>query len=111
MIGNGRVVEDDLFSIVKRLKEIDSTYFVVENYKTKRFEVHSFAQRGNSLALALPYKVLDFRTINHVLKTRRERQDELYKEMELNNAKKEKEELNKIIKKAEREVENAYGKL
>ena len=40
LIGLGCVVENDLFDIAARLREIDSDYFVFYSYKRRRYEVH-----------------------------------------------------------------------
>ena len=92
MIGKGRVIEHDLFSIAQRLKEIDPNYFVYYCYKKMRFEVHNKSQCGNTLALVLPFNTLDARTIMHVNNTRIERLSILLKDMELRNKKLEEQE-------------------
>lgn len=111
MIGTSRVIENDLFGIVPRLKSIDGSYFVVENYKLKRLELHSSAQRGNTLALVLPHRYLSAATVEYVRRTRAERAKELFAEMEKANARAESAGLDKIIKNSEKEVENVYRNL
>ena len=86
----GRVVEDDLFGISRRLKSIDDGYFVFLNYKTGKFEVHN-KKDTPSLCLVLPYDRLDERTVRHVLYTRAERVAEIVKRMDEQNARLERE--------------------
>lgn len=105
------MIEGDLFGIANRLKSIDESYFIVYSYRRRRFEVHSSAQRGNTLALVLPYDRLDERTVRLVLETRVQRRKEFFAEMERANAALEKSEREKQIKKLEKEVEHAYGKI
>ncbi len=81
----GRVVEDDLFGISRRLKSIDDGYFVFLNYKTGKFEVHN-KKDTPSLCLVLPYDRLDERTVRHVLYTRAERVADIVRRMDEQNA-------------------------
>ena len=111
MIGRARIIENDLFGIAGRLKAIDPSYFVAYNYELKRFEIHSKSQRGGSLCLVVPYNRLDERTVRLALKTRAERRERLFAEMERENALLEAKETERILKKTEKEVERAYGKL
>ena len=69
----GRVIEDDMFGIVRRLKSVDDGYFVFLNYKTGKFEVHNTKNGNNTLCLVLPYDTLDERTVRKVRYTRAER--------------------------------------
>jgi len=88
MIGTYKIIKTDVFDIASRIKEIDASYFVAFNYKTKKFEVHSNDnKRGASLCLTLPYNRLDNRTLIHARRTRAERVKELIKEIEENNKK------------------------
>ena len=105
MIGKGRVIESDLYDIAKRLKEIDPSYFVFYRYKSKRYEVHSNEQRGNSLCFVVPYDKLDGRVLSYALRTRRERAEEFLQEMERQNALKRAEEIRKARLTAEKMLE------
>ncbi len=80
-------ITHDVFDICKRLKEINSSYFIVRNTREQRFEVHSRAQNKTTLSLVLPYAELDARTVELVRRTRRERMRELVREMEQHNSK------------------------
>ena len=81
----GRVIDDDLFGVCRRLKSIDDGYFVFLNYKTGKFEVHN-KKDSRTLCLVLPYDRLDERTVRHVLYTRAERAREIVERMERENA-------------------------
>ncbi len=83
-------IEEDVFDIVKRLKEIDFSYYVVFNTQKKKFEVHSSVQK-NSYCLTVPYDILDSRTISLTLKTRRENVEKILAEIEEQNKNLEKE--------------------
>lgn len=87
MIGKGRIITADLFDIARRLKEIDSGYFIVRDYKSGKFQVHHNEQKGGTLALVLPFDRLDFRTLTLVRRTRAERKAQLIEEMERDNEK------------------------
>ncbi len=110
MIGRGRVIGWDLYDIAKRLKEIDPSYFVYYRYETKKYEVHSSSQRGNSLCFVVPYKTLDGRVLSYALRSRRERAEEFLKEIEKENAKISLQELSKRKKDAEITLERIRRK-
>lgn len=82
----GRVIDDDLFGVCRRLKSIDDGYFVFLNYKTGRFEVHN-RKDARTLCLVLPYDRLDERTVRHVLYTRAERKRAILESILRDNAK------------------------
>ena len=107
MIGYGYIVKNDLFDISRRLKEIDESYYVVYSYRNNRYEVHSDEQKGSSLAVVLPFDRLDCRSINHVLKTRRENSRKLLLEIDRDNAEAERETVRKMVKDAEYKAERA----
>ena len=88
---NQTTIFSDTYYISERLKEIDESYFIVFNFDKGKFEVHSSAQTGSTYCLTVPYKTLDERTLNLVRKTNHARLDELVKEMEIENAKKQKQ--------------------
>ncbi len=80
----GRVIDDDMLGVCRRLKSIDDGYFVFLNYKTGKFEVHN-AKDAPTLCLVLPYDTLDERTVRHVRRTRAERARELLAQAERDN--------------------------
>ncbi len=78
-------IENDVYFISRRLKEIDKSYEVKYNLNQNAYEVHSNEQERNSYCFRVPYPVLDERTISYALKTRAENRDKLIEEIEKNN--------------------------
>ncbi|MFR5061511.1 MAG: hypothetical protein ACLTEK_00715 [Christensenellales bacterium] len=111
LIGLGCVVENDLFDIAARLREIDSDYFVFYSYKRRRYEVHCRGQVGGSFVAAVPYPKLDGRTLTFIRRTRSERAEKLLKEMEEENARIERENIEKAVKNAALGAERALSRL
>lgn len=101
----GRVIDDDMFGVARRLKSVDDGYFVFLNYKTGKFEVHNRRQRPNTLCLVLPFDRLDERTVNRVLYTRAENVKRIVEDMERENRRLELD--NKY--KAQKLIENSVG--
>lgn len=73
----------DTFGVERRIKEIDSTYEIFFNLKTKKYEVYS----KGSLAVVCPYSELDYRLIPYIRKTRVERSRDIFEEIEEHNQK------------------------
>ena len=86
------VIKSDLYDIAKRLKEIDSGYFVVYNEIKSRFEVHNRFQGKDTLSFVVPYPRLDARVIDFALKYRICNINKIAKEIEEENLKIEREE-------------------
>ena len=84
-------VKTSALNIPERLKQIDKGYFLVFNHRSKEFEVHHREQRDNTFCLNIPYKELDVRTLELVKRTRMEYAKQIFKEMEENNLKIERE--------------------
>lgn len=89
-------IESDVFDIVARLKEIDSDYYVVWNESKTKFELHHNSQPLTSYCLTFPYNTLDARCVDLALKTRAQNRDKLLREMNLENEKAEKEQVNNL---------------
>jgi NH3-dependent NAD+ synthetase len=81
------IIKSDLFNIGGRLKQIDKNYFIVRNHQTAEFEVHYKGQIGGTFALSIPYDKLDERTLKRVRETSIEYAQNIFSEMERNNAK------------------------
>ena len=94
-------IENDVYFIVDRLREIDEDYQIFFNTKRKVFEVHHKGQIGDSYCLTVPYKTLDKRTLDLVNKTKRENCEKLLLEMERENRKLEDKRFNELIKQTE----------
>lgn len=80
------IVKDDVFDIVNRLKAIDDSYFVMYDFNKKIFELHCKNQPFNTFCLTL-FEKLDKRSVDKTLKTRKQNKDNLFAEIEKNNAK------------------------
>ena len=80
-------IENDLYSISQRLKEIDKDYFILLNTKKNSFEVHNSKQKDNTYCLTVPYSELDSRTVSLVKSTKKEYMDNILNEIERNNKK------------------------
>ncbi len=83
-------IKSDCLDIVKRLKAIDKSYFVVRNLSKNTFELHSHNQLKKTYCLTIPYDTLDERTIDLALKTRVCNSDEIFKMIDEHNARREK---------------------
>ena len=94
-------IENDVYFILDRLKEIDKNYQIFFNTKRNVFEVHSIGQIGGSYCLTVPYKILDKRTLDLVNKTKRENSERLFEEMERENKKLEAKKNDEMVKQAE----------
>ncbi len=98
-------IENDLFDLNNRIKEIDEGYFIAFNTKTKNFEVHNSFQPYSTFCLLVPKNKLNAALLEYVRKTRSSRQKKLLEEMEKSNAKLEKEGRTKIIEEAAEKFE------
>ena len=81
-----QVIKSDVFDIVKRIKSINSKYFVLFNKTRNKFEVH-YKRNKNTYELTIPYDVLDARAVDFVQKTRIQNQKKLLEEIEKSNQK------------------------
>ncbi len=94
---NQIVLNSDVFDITGRLKEIDPSYFVVYNFDSKKYEVHSSAQKGSTYSFTSPFSTLDARVLEYARKTSVRRREEIIKEIDLNNEKIEKERVKQTV--------------
>jgi len=76
------LIENDLFDIALRLKEIDPEYKLFRNRAVGRFEIYA----KGALQIAVPYKRLDARTLKLARETRLEYAERLVAEMDKKNA-------------------------
>lgn len=98
---------EDVHDITRRLKEIDTDYFVVYNSTKKCFEVHNSSQK-HTYCLTIPFKTLDSRAVDLTIKTRRENIEKILKEIDENNNKLEKENLRKLKDKTTYKLKEMY---
>ena len=96
-------INDNLYDVVNRIKQIDSKYFVLFNIEKKKFEVH-YQRAKNTYELTLPFDELDARAVYYVQKTKIENQQRLYAEMKAQNQKLEKEKQERQIELLQRRV-------
>ena len=75
----------DVYNISKRIKDIDSGYFIVYDTFKQVYEIHNSNQTGSSFCLTLPFDQLDERCLKHVLKTQSSNIDEILKKLENDN--------------------------
>jgi hypothetical protein len=77
-------VEDNVFDIPRRLKEIDSGYFVMFNPDNQKYELHNEFQ-DTTYCLTFPYDELDGRALDYARETRIERFDVIRRQMRQHN--------------------------
>ena len=56
-------IENDVYDIANRIKEIDRDYRIYFNTSKNQFELHNLSQPENTFCLSLPYPFLDERTL------------------------------------------------
>ena len=78
-------IENDVFFIANRLKEIDDSYEIYYNTHLNCYEVHSNKQIKNTYCFKVPFDFLDERTIHYARKTRYENMAQLLAEIERQN--------------------------
>lgn len=98
-------IENDIFFLAQRLKEVDDGYFIALNTKTKNFEVHNQNQPISSFCLLVPKNKLNPGLVEYVRKTRCSRQKNIIEQMEIENQKLQKENQNKILAEAQEKFE------
>lgn len=99
-------IENDVYNITKRIKNIDRDYYVVYNTSKNRFEVHNSSQIGSSYCLSLPFTQLDERTLTYVRKTQSSNIDEILEQIENNNNLRESADKNSAFSNVIDEIEN-----
>lgn len=80
-------IQNDIYFINSRLKEIDKNYQIYFNTKKDKFEIHNKEQIGDSYCLTIPYSLLDQRSVDLVRKTRIENRKKLIEEIDRENEK------------------------
>lgn len=94
-------IQNDVYFISNRIKEIDKSYFILFNISKGKFEVHSLGQTGGSYCFTIPYDKLDERTLFFTLKTRCENVEKIIKEIDEANEKLQKDNIKKAKNKLE----------
>lgn len=80
-------IKNDLFDIVKKIKEINCNYRVFRNVVKHRFEIYFLRGVNLTLELICPFDKLDFRIVNLLNKTKIENADEIFDEIDKSNEK------------------------
>ena len=78
-------IDDDVFEIAKRIKEIDDGYYIVFDTKKEVYELHN-SKQVYSYCLTVPYANLDSRLLDMVLYTNILNIDNIIKDIDNNNA-------------------------
>ncbi len=74
-------IDEDLFDIAHRLREIDGRYVLYRNRKANRFEIHA----NGALQIVVPFARLDARTLDLARSTRLEYADRLMRRIDSDN--------------------------
>ena len=77
-------IDNDLFNISKRLKDIDEGYYICYDTRRNRFEVRN-SDLGGKICFVVPYKMLDERTLKYARKSSVQYSKKLLDEIEKNN--------------------------
>lgn len=83
-------IKSDVFNINKRIKSINKNYFVVFNKKLKRLEVHNKKFAKSPTEFVLPYKNLNKKTLQLILKNLKKSNKQKVNEINIHNEKIEK---------------------
>ena len=94
-----RKIKNDLFKIAYRLRKIDKGYFIVFNKLKNRFEVHNKNQLGNSLCFCCDKNYLNCEVLTKANVTNARNSKVLFKEIEKNNLKIQKQREDDLINK------------
>ena len=92
-------INNDLFDIAWRIKEIDPRYEIYFETESQKFTVWAEGKRQ----LTLPFENLDERTLVYTSKTRVENMEEVIREIDSGNDKREKDRLIRVQDKIEDE--------
>ena len=98
---NYQLIENDVYFISQRIKEIDKNYFIVFNISKNKFEVHCLGQIWGSYCFTIPYETLDERTLFYTLKTKSDNLQKIIEEIDKANEKLQKDNIKKAVNKLE----------
>ena len=96
-----KIIKNDLFNIVNRLKKLDKSYFVVFNFFRKRYEVHSKNQKGSSLCFVVDKPYLNSEVLTKAHKTSVRNSKKLLEDIISNNKKLQEKDENYLKEKSE----------
>ena len=85
-IPRGRIlIEDNVFNIPQRLKEIEKGLFVVLNVITQHYELHNEEQEHSTYCLTFPFEQLDSRAIDLTMERLSHRGENILLEIDRHN--------------------------
>ena len=79
-------IDNDVFEITQRIKEIDDGYYIVFDTKKSRYELHNINQ-PYTYCLTYPYGNLDSRLLDMILYTNINNIDNILNDIDNNNVK------------------------
>lgn len=100
-------IENDVFEITQRIKEIDEGYYIVFDTKKQMYELHNYMQ-PNTYCLTIPYDNLDSRLIDLLLYTNISNIDNIINDIDNNNSNIERNALNNVKIQTEYMVKEIY---
>lgn len=80
------IIEDDVFDILKRVREIDEGYFILFDTSNCKYELHNINQ-PTTYCLTIPFDNIDSRLIDLVLYTNISNIDNIINDIDTNNNK------------------------
>lgn len=81
------IIENDVFNISNRVKNINKNYLIFYNTKKRRFEIHYKKGLVTCLEVVVRYPTLDYRVIVDLQKNRSFRIEKIMQEIEMHNKK------------------------
>ena len=96
------LIQNDLFDIADRLKEINEHYEVYFDTERQKFVVKAFGLHQ----FTVPYDKLDVRTLDYAYYTRRENAEAILHDVDVYNERRERDDLRKV----KDEVEDEYSR-
>ena len=100
-------IENDVFEITQRIKEIDEGYYIVFDTKKQMYELLNYMQ-PNTYCLTIPYDNLDRRLIDLLLYTNVSNIDNVVNDIDNNNSNIERNALKNVKNQAEYMVKEIY---
>lgn len=98
-------IENDVFDIANRIKQIDRDYCIFFNTSTNQFEVHNISQPNNSFCLSVPYHNLDERALKLTRETNSANIEIILSQIDNENSIKENAEYRNILNKFNDQLE------
>ena len=100
-------IEENVFDILERIKEIDEGYFVLFDTSKNCYELHN-ANQPTTYCLTIPYDTLDSRVIELILYSDISNIDSIMQDIDNNNIKIEEDANNEIKSQTDYMVREIY---